>query len=49
MDYRIVHVAEDAAARADAIALADVLGLDPAIIAHARALLALRQAQGDGG
>ncbi len=39
MDYRIVRVDGDAPPRADALALADVLGLDPELIARARAAL----------
>jgi len=39
MDYRIRRVAGDAAPGADAIALAGVLGLDPALVARARAAL----------
>lgn len=39
MDYRVERVAEDATVRADAIALADVLGLDAGIVARARAIL----------
>jgi hypothetical protein len=39
MDYRVERVAEEATARADAIALADALGLDAAVVARARAIL----------
>jgi hypothetical protein len=39
MDYHVIEVDEDATTRADAIALADVLGLDAGIIARARAVL----------
>jgi len=40
MDYRLVRVAEDAVPAADAIALAEALGLDAATIARARNALA---------
>jgi hypothetical protein len=39
MDFRVQRVAEDAATRADALALADALGLDPTVVARARAAL----------
>jgi DNA mismatch repair protein MutS2 len=39
MDYRITRVDEDAVPRADALALADLLGLDPELLARARATL----------
>ena len=39
MDYRVHRVAADEPLRADALALAEVLGLDPALIARARAVL----------
>jgi DNA mismatch repair protein MutS2 len=39
MDFRIQRVAEDAATRADALALADALGLDATVVARARAAL----------
>lgn len=39
MDYRVIRIDEDATARADALALADLLGLDAALVARARALL----------
>lgn len=39
MDYRVTRVDEESVSRADALALADVLGLDAALIARARAVL----------
>lgn len=39
MDYRVDRVDEESASRADALALADVLGLDRDLIARARAVL----------
>ncbi len=39
MDFRIAQVAEDAATSTDALALAEALGLDPVIVARARAAL----------
>ena len=39
MDYRVHRVERDAEPRADAIALADVLGLDAEVVARARAAL----------
>jgi DNA mismatch repair protein MutS2 len=39
MDYRVARVEAGAAPRADAVALADVLGLAPGLIARARELL----------
>ena len=40
MDYHLVRVEADDPGPGDAIALADVLGLDEAIVARARAELA---------
>jgi DNA mismatch repair protein MutS2 len=39
MDYRVSRADQESAARADALALADVLGLDAGLIARARAVL----------
>jgi DNA mismatch repair protein MutS2 len=39
MDYRVLRVDEDAEPRADALALAEVLGLDRELVARARAAL----------